>query len=231
VGIPIVDLVTGIHAFSGVLLALQERHSSGRGQLVDCSLLDTAVSLLHPHTASWFANERLPVRTGSAHPTIAPYDTFAARDGVFFLGVGNDRQFRDLVDILGEPGLADDPRFMTNADRVGHRNELTALLADLIVRWDRRDLAAAMLTRGVPSSPVHDLREALTDPQVLHRDMVVEIGEYRGVGIPIKLARTPGSVRTAPHGQGADTRSVLMELGLDVEDIDALSGEDATPPT
>ena len=90
VGVPIVDMVTGMLAFSGILLALNERHTSGRGQLVDCSLLDTAVTLLHPHTATWFADGRIPPRTGSAHPTIAPYDTFPAREGLFFLAANNE---------------------------------------------------------------------------------------------------------------------------------------------
>lgn len=220
VGVPIVDMVTGILAVSGILLALNERHSSGRGQLVDCSLLDAAVTLLHPHTATWFADGRVPPRTGSAHPTIAPYDTFPAREGLFFLAVGNDRQFREVADLLGLPQLADDPRFVTNADRVAHREDLRGILAPLLRAWDREKLGRALLARGVPAGPVHDVAETMTDPQVLHRDLVVRLGGYTGVGLPMKLGRTPGSIRTAPRDPGADTVDVLRRLGFSEEEIE-----------
>ena len=221
VGVPVVDLVTGILSFSGILLALQERTVSGRGQVVDCALLDAGISLLHPHSASWFADGRNPQRTGSAHPTIAPYDTFPARDGLFFLGVGNDRQFRDLTDVLGDPAIADDRRFASNADRVVHRDPLRELLAPRIRQWNRADLAGALRARGVPSGPVHSVGEALTDAQVLHREMVISRDGYRGAGIPVKLSRTPGSVRTIPHDQGEDTATVLRQLGYSDDEIAA----------
>jgi crotonobetainyl-CoA:carnitine CoA-transferase CaiB-like acyl-CoA transferase len=128
VGVPVVDMVTGILAFSGVLLALRERDRSGLGQLVDLTLLDTAISLLHPHSASWLADGTIGGRTGSAHPTIAPYETFTAADGPFFVSAGNDRQFAGLVDALGEPALAADARFVTNPDRVRNVAELRAVL-------------------------------------------------------------------------------------------------------
>src|SRR5689334_11445581 len=118
VGVPVVDAVTGVYAFSGVLLALLERARSGRGQVVDCSLLDTGLSLLHPHSSTWLADGAVPQRAGSAHPTIAPYDVYAASDGPVFIGIGNDRQFRALAEVLGRPELADDPRFADNAVRL-----------------------------------------------------------------------------------------------------------------
>jgi crotonobetainyl-CoA:carnitine CoA-transferase CaiB-like acyl-CoA transferase len=220
VGVPVVDMVTGILAFSGILLALHERHSSGRGQLVDCSLLDAAVTLLHPHTATWFADRVVPPRTGSAHPTIAPYDTFPARDGLFFLAVGNDRQFRGLVELLGCPDLAENSRFATNADRVTNRDDLRGILAPLLRAWDRDQLGRALLERGVPAGPVHDVAETMTDPQVLHRDLVVRLDGYTGVGLPVKLGRTPGSVRTPPRGPGADTVDVLRGLSFSEEQIE-----------
>ncbi|MDA3647523.1 CoA transferase [Saccharopolyspora indica] len=231
VGVPIVDMVTGIYAFSGVLLALHERHASGRGQLVDCTLLDTAVSLLHPHSAAWLASGQIPQRTGSAHPSIAPYDTFDAADGPIFISGGNDRQFRAMAEVLGLPELAEDPRFATNADRVGHMGVLRDLLAAPISARTRQDLAQALLRRGVPATPVHDVGEALTDPQVLHREMVVEKDGYRGTGIPVKLGRTPGNVRTAPREQGADTRRILASLGYPEEEITALIEADIARTT
>jgi crotonobetainyl-CoA:carnitine CoA-transferase CaiB-like acyl-CoA transferase len=213
-GVPIVDMVTGMLAFSGILLALNERHVSGRGQVVDCSLLDTSVALLHPHTATWFADGKVPARTGSAHPTIAPYDTFECADGLFFLAVGNDRQFRAMAGVLDVPELADDPRFATNADRVRARDDLRDLLAPVLQKWEREGLGQALLERGVPGGPVHDVGETLTDPQVLHREMVVRLDGYTGVGIPVKLSRTPGTVRVPPRERGADTAEVLDRIGL-----------------
>jgi crotonobetainyl-CoA:carnitine CoA-transferase CaiB-like acyl-CoA transferase len=187
---------------------------------VDCSLLDAAVTLLHPHTATWFADRVVPPRTGSAHPTIAPYDTFPARDGLFFLAVGNDRQFRGLVELLGRPDLAEDSRFATNADRVTNRDDLRGILAPLLRAWDRDQLGRALLERGVPAGPVHDVAETMTDPQVLHRDLVVRLDGYTGVGLPVKLGRTPGSVRTPPRGPGADTVDVLRGLNFSEEQIE-----------
>ncbi|MDI2030466.1 CaiB/BaiF CoA-transferase family protein [Saccharopolyspora sp. TS4A08] len=226
-GVPIVDMVTGIYAFSGILLALHDRHRTGRGQLVDCTLLDTAISLLHPHSSAWLVSGEIPQRTGSAHPSIAPYDTFEAADGPIFISGGNDRMFRNLVAVLGIPDLAEDSRFTGNADRVHHVEELRALLAEPISARTRHDLARALLERGVPATPVHDVGEALTDPQVRHRDMVVDHEGHRGVGIPIKLDRTPGNVRTEPRERGADTRRILASLGYSDAEISALIAADA----
>ncbi|MEU6265230.1 CaiB/BaiF CoA transferase family protein [Saccharopolyspora shandongensis] len=231
VGVPIVDMVTGIYAFSGVLLALHDRHTTGRGQLVDCTLLDTAISLLHPHSPGWLVSGKLPRRTGSAHPSIAPYDTFEAEDGQIFIGVGNDRQFRHFAELLGIPEIADEARFATNADRVRNVAELRPLIIERIAAHRRHDLARKLLDRGVPATPVHDVGEALTDPQVLHRNMVVERDGYQGTGIPIKLSRTPGEVRTAPREKGADTRRILASLGYAEDRIEELIAADIARST
>jgi crotonobetainyl-CoA:carnitine CoA-transferase CaiB-like acyl-CoA transferase len=219
VGVPIVDMVTGIYAFAGVLLALQDRNRTGLGQHVDCTLLDTAVSLLHPHSATHLADGRVPGRTGSAHPTIAPYDTFEAADGLVFIGAGSDRQFARLAAVLGVPGLASDRRFASNPDRVRNVAVLRPLLAGPVAARRRHDLARDLLAAGVPAAAVHDVAEALADPQVLHRGMVVALGGYRAAGIPIKLGRTPGSVRTAPRERGTDTGRILAGLGYSPEQI------------
>ncbi|MEU1151189.1 CaiB/BaiF CoA transferase family protein [Streptomyces sp. NPDC005863] len=224
VGVPVVDQVTGILAFSGILLALYERRSSGLGQLVDCTLLDTAISLLHPHSASWLADGTVPRRTGSAHPSIAPYDSFPAADGPLFVAVGNDRQFGALTDVLAVPELAADPRFRTNPDRVRHRHELRVLLEKAIGARPRAELTDLLTARGVPASPVHDVAEALTAPQVRHRGLVVEEGDYRGLASPVSLSRTPARVRPEVRGAGADTREVLASGGLDEAAIDEAVG-------
>ncbi|WP_214105255.1 CaiB/BaiF CoA transferase family protein [Acrocarpospora catenulata] len=221
-GVPVVDLVTGLHAFGGIMLALHERASSGRGQLVDCALLDTALSLLHPHSASWLADGRVPRRTGSAHPTVAPYDSFTTATGPIFIGAGNDRQFRDLVHVAGRPELADDVRFATNRDRVVNVGALTAELGAVFASWDRDELADRLLRVGVPAAPVNDVAAALSSAQAEHREMVVRLGEYTGVGIPLKLSATPGSVARPPAALGEHTREVLRAFGHDDAEIERL---------
>lgn len=223
VGVPVVDQVTGVLAFSGVLLALRERAESGRGQLVDCSLLDTVISLMHPHTAAWLADGTVGGRSGTAHTSIAPYESFETADGPLFVGAANDRQFRLLVECLGIPELLDDERFAANPDRVRNAAALRELIGARTSRHSREELARMLMERGVPAAPVHDIGQALTDPQVLHRDMVVERDGYRGTGVPVKLSRTPGQVREAPRAQGADTCEVLASLGYSEEDIAALT--------
>lgn len=222
VGVPIVDMVTGIYAFSGILLAITDRQRSGEGQIVNCTLIDTAVSLLHPHSASHLADGRVPQRTGSAHPTIAPYDTFEAADGPIFIAAGNDKQYRQFVNELGIPDLADDPRFLSNSDRVGNVGELRPILAQRIAQLKREQLAQALLARGVPAAAVHNVAEAMNDPHVLHRQMVIDHDGQRRIGVPVTLSRTPGTLRTAPHDLGQDTREVLSELGYESGTIDAL---------
>ena len=222
VGVPIVDMVTGIYAFSGILLALSARNQTGSGQVVDCTLADTAVSLLHPHSASNLADGRIPARTGSAHPTVAPYDTFGTKDGQVFIGIGNDRQFRILSELLGIPEISDDQRFRTNADRLAHLEELTKVLGEKVAGFSKEELASQLLSRGVPASAVRNVDEALQDTHIRHRQMVVEKGNYRGVGIPIKLSDTPGTVCMPPRAKGADTREVLGALGLGGDRIDGL---------
>ncbi|WP_037367557.1 CaiB/BaiF CoA transferase family protein [Amycolatopsis orientalis] len=227
IGVPVVDMVTGLLGFSGILLALHERERSGLGQLVDCSLLDTVISLLHPHSAAWLADGAVPRRTGSAHPSIAPYETFPTADGLFFVGAGNDRQFAALAEVLGAPGLASDPRFASNADRVRNVAALRAELSVLIGPHQRESLAESLLAKGVPASPVHDIAEAMTAPQVRHREMVVERDGYRGVGVPVKLSRTPGCAAEPPRPPGADTREVLAAAGLSPEDAAAVVAKGA----
>lgn len=214
IGIPLVDIVTSLNAVSAILMALHSRATNGRGQLIDLALLDNAVSVLHPHACKWFATGRPPERTGVAHPTICPYETFTCVDGPFFIGAGNDRQFRSLVAALGLPEAADDPRFATNADRMRHSGELRSVLAGVLVGRTREEVSAALLEVGVPAGAVNDVGQALGMPHVLHREMVVERDGYRGVGIPIKLTSTPGAVRYGPRAAGADAREVLTELGL-----------------
>lgn len=219
IGIPLVDIVTSLNAMNGILMAIHVRNETGRGQLIDLALLDNAVSILHPHAAKWFATEVAPERTGVAHPTICPYETFACADGPFFIGAGNDRQFRALVGVLDAPGLASDPRFTTNAERLAHSGALRAALGPIVRDWRRDTLTTALRLAGVPSGSVNHVGEALDMPQVKHREMVIERDGYRGVGLPVKMSASPGSVRFGPRERGADTEGVLAEIGVSPDEV------------
>ena len=205
VGLPIVDMVTGLNAALGVLLALQERHTSGRGQFVEASLFDSGLSLLHPHAANWFASGKEPRRTGNAHPNIYPYDAFPTGTDAVFLAVGNDRQFRLLCQHLGAVELADDALYATAGARSVNRAALREQLIALLASQDGPVLAEALMAIGVPAAPVLSVSAALKHPHTAHRQMVVQVGdEYTGLASPIKLSRTPASYRLPPPVHPAD---------------------------
>ena len=204
VGLPVVDMVTGLNAVIGVLLALHERKTSGLGQLVDAALYDSGLSLLHPHAANWFMSGKIPRRTGNAHPNIYPYDVIHTGGTAIFLAVGNDRQFRLMCQHIGQPALAQDERFATAGQRSVHRAALKALLEQAFATLDGATLADELMAIGVPAAAVQDVRQALTHPHTVHRDMVVRMGDYQGLGAPVKLGRTPATYRHAPLSEGLD---------------------------
>jgi len=202
-GLPVVDMVTGLNAALGVLLALQERARSGRGQFVEAALYDSGLSLLHPHAANWFMSGKTPTRTGNAHPNIYPYDTVATATDPVFLAVGNDRQFRILCEHLGVPALADDERYATAGARSVNRALLKGELESRMAAHDGKALADTLAAAGVPCAPVLSVPDALQHPHTAHRQMVVEMpGGYKGLGAPVKLSRTPATYRFAPLAEG-----------------------------
>lgn len=198
VGVPVVDLVTGLNAVIGILLALQERQKSGLGQMVDVSLFDSGLSVLHPHSANYLFTGDLPARTGNAHPNITPYDTFETATGPIFLAVGSDKQFAKLCELLGISGLVEDKRFTTNAQRNQYRKELKHELETALAGFEVDNLADRLIRHGVPCAPVFDLAQALNHPQAKHRNMVWKDQDYRGVGAPVRLSRSPASLRMKP---------------------------------
>jgi crotonobetainyl-CoA:carnitine CoA-transferase CaiB-like acyl-CoA transferase len=199
VGLPVVDLVTGLNAALGVLLALQERARSGQGQFVEASLFDCGLSLLHPHAANWFLDGKKPGLTGNAHPNIYPYDAFPTRTVPIFLAVGNDRQFSLLCQHLQSEHLAKDERFSQAGARSVHRQALRQLLEQALAEHEGAQLAEALMQIGVPCAPILSVDAALQHPHTQHREMVVHIGDdYTGIASPIKLSRTPATYRHAP---------------------------------
>ena len=198
VGLPVVDMVTGLNATLGILMALQERSRSGKGQYLEVALYDAGLSLLHPHAANHLLDGRIPGRTGNAHPNICPYDTFVTGTEKIFLAVGNDKQFATLCRVIGAGDLPGDERFKTNALRSVNRVVLKERLEAALAAFECKPLAERLVREGVPCAPIVDVAQALADPHTQHRGMVVQIDGYRGVASPIKLSRTPASYRRAP---------------------------------
>ncbi len=227
-GVAIADIVAGLFAVQGITLALLVRERTGRGQFVDVGMLDSVVSLLTYQAGIHFTTGGTPMRSGNRHPSIAPYDTYAAADGTLVLAIGNDAQWRTFCRLTGETWLGADSRFRTNAGRVRHEPELRPLLASLVAGRTRQAWIDLLVPEGVPCASVRTLDEVLRDPQVAAREMIQEIdhpaaGALKLLGVPIKLSETPGAVRTPPPRLGAHTAAVLTELaGLSRGEVDAL---------
>jgi formyl-CoA transferase/CoA:oxalate CoA-transferase len=208
VGVAVTDMVAGLLAVQGILLALFARERSGRGQHVDISMLDGVISLLSYHASIYLTTGAESRRVGNRHATIAPYDTFAASDGELFLAVGNDEQFQRFCAATGLQHLLADDRFSTNPARVRNEAALKELLEPVMRERTRDGWLREFATAGVPCGAVRSVPEALSDPQVAARRMVEAVehavlGPMKVLGTPIKLSDTPGSVRTAPPTLGS----------------------------
>lgn len=221
-GTAIVDMGTGLYATVGILMALHERARSGQGQFLDMTLYDCGLSLLHPQAPNFFLNGKRPAGTGNPHPNLVPYDKFPTRTCEIFIASGNNGQFRRLCEIIGRPHLAEDPRFANNGERNLNRQALTAELRTAFADQDGHEIALRLIRSGVPAGPVLWVDEATGAPHTAHREMVTEMGWYRGLGTPIKLSRTPGGTRAPPPAFGADGATVLAAHGYSPEEIAAL---------
>lgn len=222
VGIPVIDLTTGLYAVIGILMALQERSRSGGGQHIDVSLFDCGLSIMHPHIPNYQYSGEVPGLSGSAHPNISPYDKFMSRTGEIFLGAGNDKAFQRLCAELGAPALADDPRFRTNVDRLTNRDRLNEALNELLADQDGEELSMRLLRAGLTAGPVWNTEQATNHPHTRHREMLVEKDWYRGTGTPVKLSRTRGAVRSLPPAFGEHCKALLDDLGFETGEIEQL---------
>ncbi len=214
-GVPVIDLVTGLNGVIGILLALQERERSGQGQFVESTLYDSGVSLLHPQLPNFYLSGKVPQRTGNRHPNICPYDAFETRTTPLFLAVGNNRQFVTLCKVLGRPDLATDARYATNALRNQHCDDLRIALVALLADKDCIQVSQELVAAGVPCGPVRSIDQVVDDPHTHHRGMIVDLDGYRGTGSPVKLSRTPATYRSPPPSFAQHTDEVLQELGID----------------
>jgi crotonobetainyl-CoA:carnitine CoA-transferase CaiB-like acyl-CoA transferase len=224
VGVAVADLFTGMYATTAILAALRHRDRTGQGQAIDMALLDTQVAMLANLGAGYLATGVAPQRAGNAHQNIVPYQVFEVADGHLILAVGNDGQFARFCAVAGCPEIAADARFARNAGRVRGRAVLVPVLAARMKARTRADWLGALEAAKVPCGPINDLAEVFADAQVRERGMTVELdhplaGTIRLVASPMKLSVTPVRYERAPPLLGADTVTVLEELGLDAEAI------------
>lgn len=221
-GTAIVDMGTGLYSAVGILMALHERAQSGQGQYLDMTLYDCGMALLHPQAANFFLNGKRPGGTGNPHPNLVPYDKYPTKTCEIFIASGNNGQFRKLCEIVGRPELADDPRFANNGARNENRVALTLALATAFADHDGNELALKLIRNGVPAGPVLPVDQATAAPHTEHREMVTELGWYKGLGTPIKFSRTKGGTRRPPPRFSQHAEEVLAQHGYTEAEIKTL---------
>lgn len=218
-GVAIADIAAGMWSAFGIVAALYARSRTGRGQLVDVSLLDGQVALLTYMAGGYFATGKNPKKLGSGHPTIVPYQAFKAKDGKYIIvGVGNDSLWKKFCKVAGLENIMDDPRYATNPKRVENRNEVVEIVQEALLQKTSGEWLKMLEDEGIPTGPIYKLDEVFSDPQVLHREMVVEIdhpkaGKIKVTGIPVKLSDTPGEIKYPPPLLGEHNEEVLRDLG------------------
>lgn len=232
VGAPVTDITAGLLACMGILAALNHRHLTGRGQMVDTSLFEAGITHTYWQSAIAFASGTAPQPMGSAHPLNAPYQAFQTADGWITVGAANQPNWLRLVEVLEAPELAQDPRFRANPDRMAHLAELEAALTAHFRRRSSADWLARLEASGMPAGPVLDINQMHRDPQALARAMIVETdhpvaGPVKALGLPVKFSDSPGCcLRPAPL-YGQHTGELLLEYGFTAAEIDALAAQGA----
>jgi crotonobetainyl-CoA:carnitine CoA-transferase CaiB-like acyl-CoA transferase len=213
VGAPVIDVMCGLYATIGVLAALRARERDGHGQRVEVSLMDTALAALLNQASAHVNTGVVPGRLGNRHPSIAPYETFAAADGDFAVAVGNDAIFARLCAVIGRPELADDERFATNATRLTHRDELGRELDAAFAAAPAAEWVAALGAAGVPAGPINDIADAFAFAADLGLQPVDETDGVRTVRSPLRLDATPATVSRRPPRLGEHSDEIRAWLG------------------
>jgi len=233
VGMAIADVMTGMYASNAILAALLARAATGRGQFIDLALFDSQIAALINQGTSYLMTGETPIRRGNGHPTIVPYTTFPASDGLFIIAIGNDTQFAKFCGAVARPELAQDPRFATNSARVRHRELIEAEVAAITPTRSRAEWIDLLAPLGVPVGPINTVAEAFEEPQALargarvtHAHPLAGDGKAHTIGNPIKYSETPIDYRLRPPMVGEHSREVLSGLlGMTDAEIDRLAAE------
>ncbi len=229
VGVAVADLTTGLYASIAVLAALNHRNATGEGQYIDLALLDCVTALASNQGAFHLVNDQDPRRWGNAHPSLVPYQVFDTSDGKIVIAVGNDGQWRRFCRALGSQALETDPAYARMSDRIQQREAFLPRVQEIIAKLPCEHWLKEFSAHDVPNGRINSYRETFQHPQVVHRQMAVEVGSdngegyVRGIANPIKFSATPVQYKRAPSALGRHTREVLEQLlGLDEHGIDRL---------
>lgn len=223
VGIPIIDLMSGMYAAVAVLAAINNRNVTGQGEYIDVAMLDVSAAIMANQAMNYFVGGQMPRRRGNSHPNIQPQDIYQCADGEFVLAVGNDTQFVKLCAALGKAAIASDQRFIKNSDRVQNLDDLRPILAGLFAQFSREKLLSLLAEAGVPAAPVNSIPEVFDEAQIKHRALLQyidhpTIGKVPSVVSPMKFQNAPLEFKAAPPTLGQHTKEVLERLGMDGTD-------------
>jgi formyl-CoA transferase len=231
VGVAIIDLVAGLMLGNAITAGLFAREKSGVGQRIDTSLLEAEIASLINVGSNYLVGGTVPARWGNAHPNIVPYQNFKTADGYLVIGVASEVIWKRFCQAIGRPELTDDRRFADNSKRVQNRAELISLLSELFLKRNNQAWFDRLTAAEVPCAPVQSIDQVFQAPQVLHRDMLMEVehptaGKVRMAGLPVKFSLTPASVRLPPPLLGQHNTEILKSwLGMNAEAIEELKRE------
>ena len=232
VGFSLVDITCGWVAYGGIMTALYQREKTGKGQYIEASLLEGMVSAASYHIVNYLGTGTIPGPLGQGHPSLAPYQMFPSKDGRVMLGAANDGLWQKFCAVTGRQDLAADARFRTNRQRVDNRQALLPILEALFRTKTTAEWLDLLEEAGIPNAPVNTIADIVHDPQVAHRDMIVDVPHPSVAGLrapacPMKLSDGPASIRRHPPENGEHTAEILLALGYSQDDIASLEAAGA----